>query len=110
VLDNLAGHLSSDLVRWLFDHGVMPLYTAIGGSWLNIAIVVDDVQPPWKARFLEVRGTVQAVSEGGDAINAQFAADMLRLTPTYITSFGVNDEGIMSGGQQQVNYHGRKVE
>ena len=25
VLDNLAGHLSSDLVRWCFDHGVMPL-------------------------------------------------------------------------------------
>jgi len=33
VLDNLAGHLSSDLVRWFFDHGVMPLYTPIGGSW-----------------------------------------------------------------------------
>ena len=27
VLDNLAGHLSYDLVRWLFDHGVMPLYS-----------------------------------------------------------------------------------
>src|SRR5438067_2079880 len=24
VLDNLAGHLSPDLVRWFFDHGVMP--------------------------------------------------------------------------------------
>jgi hypothetical protein len=34
----------------------------------------------------------------------------LRLTPTYITSFGVNDEGIIPGGQQKVNYHGRKVE
>lgn len=33
VLDNLAGHLSYDLVRWLFDHGVMSLYTPIGGSW-----------------------------------------------------------------------------
>src|SRR5882762_3891570 len=38
VLDNLAGHLSYDLVRWLFDHGVMPLYTPIGGSWLNTAV------------------------------------------------------------------------
>ena len=37
VLDNLAGHLSYDLVRWCFDHGVMPLYTPIGGSWLNMA-------------------------------------------------------------------------
>jgi len=24
VLDNLAGHLSHDLVRWFFEHGVMP--------------------------------------------------------------------------------------
>jgi hypothetical protein len=37
VLDNLAGHLSYDLVLWFFDHGVMPLYTPIGGSWLNMA-------------------------------------------------------------------------
>ena len=25
ILDNLAGHLSHELVRWFFDHGVMPL-------------------------------------------------------------------------------------
>jgi len=31
VLDNLAGHLSYDLVRWFFHHGVMPLYTPVGG-------------------------------------------------------------------------------
>ena len=78
----------------------------------RIAIVVDDVLPPWKARFLEVRGTVQAFSEGGKAINEQFASDMLRLAPTSITSFGVNDEGVMPGpgSQQKPTYHGRKVE
>ncbi len=43
VLDNLAGHLSYDLVRWLFDHGVMPLYTPIGGSWLNMAESVQRI-------------------------------------------------------------------
>ncbi|MGC4031410.1 MAG: transposase [Tepidisphaeraceae bacterium] len=37
VLDNLAGHRSADLVLWLFDHGIMPLYTPLGGSWLNMA-------------------------------------------------------------------------
>jgi len=37
VLDNLAGHLTPALVLWLFDHGVMPLYTPLGGSWLNMA-------------------------------------------------------------------------
>ena len=24
-------------MRWLFQHGVMPLYTPLGGSWLNMA-------------------------------------------------------------------------
>lgn len=37
VWDNLAGHLSHDLFPWLFRHGVMPLYTPLGGSWLNMA-------------------------------------------------------------------------
>ncbi len=46
VLDNLAGHLSYDLVRWFFDHGVMPLYTPIGGSWLNMAESVQRIIVP----------------------------------------------------------------
>ncbi|CDS49827.1 Mobile element protein [Polaromonas sp. CG9_12] len=37
VWDNLAGHLTPALVLWLFAHGVMPLYTPLGGSWLNMA-------------------------------------------------------------------------
>jgi len=37
VWDNLAGHLSSSMVIWLFDHGIMPLYTPLSGSWLNMA-------------------------------------------------------------------------
>src|SRR2546430_17465778 len=46
VLDNLAGHLSYDLVRWFFDHGVMPLYTPVGGSWLNMAESVQRIIVP----------------------------------------------------------------
>jgi DDE superfamily endonuclease len=46
VLDNLAGHLSYDLVRWFFEHGVMPLYTPIGGSWLNMAESVQRIIVP----------------------------------------------------------------
>jgi len=37
VWDNLAGHLRWSIVRWLFHHGVMPLYTPLSGSWLNMA-------------------------------------------------------------------------
>ncbi len=46
VLDNLAGHLSCDLVGWFFEHGVMPLYTPIGGSWLNMAESVQRIIVP----------------------------------------------------------------
>lgn len=37
VWDNLAGHVSWSIVRWLFQQGVMPLYTPLSGSWLNMA-------------------------------------------------------------------------
>jgi hypothetical protein len=36
VLDNLAGHKTPSLVNWLIEHGIMPLYTPLGGSWLNM--------------------------------------------------------------------------
>jgi hypothetical protein len=37
IWDNLAGHRSWAIVRWLFQHGVMPLHTPLSGSWLNMA-------------------------------------------------------------------------
>ena len=37
VLDNLSGHKTPALVLWLVEHGVMPLYTPLSGSWLNMA-------------------------------------------------------------------------
>lgn len=37
VWDNLAGHRTPDLVVWLFQQGIMPLYTPLAGSWLNMA-------------------------------------------------------------------------
>lgn len=49
VLDNLAGHKTPELVLWLFGRGVMPLYTPISGSWLNMA---ESIQGVLKARAL----------------------------------------------------------
>ncbi len=37
ILDTLAGHWSPEWVLWLFAHGIMPLDTPLGGSWLNMA-------------------------------------------------------------------------
>src|SRR5439155_24183880 len=36
VWDNLTGHKNRELVRWLTARGVLPLYTPVGGSWLNM--------------------------------------------------------------------------
>ncbi len=43
VLDNLAGHKTPEMVLWMFEHGVMPLYTPLGGSWLNMAESVQRI-------------------------------------------------------------------
>jgi hypothetical protein len=37
VLDNLSGHKTPKLVHWLMEQGIMPLYTPVAGSWLNMA-------------------------------------------------------------------------
>ena len=37
ILDNLAGHKTPSMVLWLVAHGIMPLYTPVSGSWLNMA-------------------------------------------------------------------------
>jgi DDE superfamily endonuclease len=50
VLDNLAGHKTPEFVCWLFAHGVMPLYTPVGGSWLNMA---ESIQRILKRRALD---------------------------------------------------------
>ena len=50
VMDNLAGHRTPEFVLWLFTHGVMPLYTPLGGSWLNMA---ESIQRVMKRRALD---------------------------------------------------------
>ncbi len=50
VMDNLVGHKTPQFVLWLCAHGIMPLYTPLGGSWLNMA---ESIQRILKRRALE---------------------------------------------------------
>ena len=50
VWDNLAGHKTPEMVLWLCRHGIMPLYTPLGGSWLNMAELIQRIL---KRRALE---------------------------------------------------------
>jgi hypothetical protein len=49
VWDNLTGHKSTEMVLWLCQHGIMPLYTPLGSSWLNMA---ESIQRILKRRAL----------------------------------------------------------
>ena len=37
IWDNLTGHRTPALLNWLVARGVWPLFTPLGGSWLNLA-------------------------------------------------------------------------
>jgi transposase len=43
IWDNLRGHLTPDLVVWCLWHGILPLYTPLSGSWLNMAESVQRI-------------------------------------------------------------------
>lgn len=66
VLDNLTGHKTPAFVCWLMEHGIMPLYTPLGGSWLNMT---ESVQ-----RILIRRGLAGTHLESVDAIIAALEA------------------------------------
>lgn len=50
VMDNLVGHTTPELLVWMFQHGILPLYTPLSGSWLNMA---ESFQRIVKRRALE---------------------------------------------------------
>jgi pyridoxamine 5'-phosphate oxidase family protein len=75
----------------------------------RVAFVVDDASLAGMPRFIEVRGTARAIAEGGTAINPNNPPEVLRITPTYIVSLGVNDD-IVHPREGRLRYHGRAVE
>ena len=50
VWDNLKGHQTPELMLWLCEHGILPLYTPLSGSWLNMA---ESIQRILKRRALD---------------------------------------------------------
>jgi pyridoxamine 5'-phosphate oxidase family protein len=70
----------------------------------KVALVIDDVLPPWRPRGIEIRGTAQALPAGGKALfGERYEADeaIIRITPVQIIGWGLEE------GQAQAN--NRKV-
>jgi len=79
VPDTLAGHRTPGPVLRLFAHGVMPVYTPLSGSWLNMA---ESIRRVLKGRALdgqqpahpdEIIGWFEAVAAHGNRDPTPFA-------------------------------------
>jgi pyridoxamine 5'-phosphate oxidase family protein len=73
----------------------------------QVAIVIDDSPPSGGPRFVEVRGTAEALSTGGQEISPNFPPEIIRITPTYIVSLGVDDAEVQPAAGQ-IPFHGRR--
>ncbi|SRR5579883_1418032 len=58
----------------------------------RVAFVVDDVLPPWRPRGVEVRGSAQALASGGHEMGRGFDAELIRIQPTHIVSWGIDTD------------------
>ncbi len=97
-----APHVVPNSVRYNTDLGTLDL----GGQrlsqtfkWRNIArdprvaIVIDEVLPPWKLHGIEVRGRAEQISQGGEVFGEHFGPEMIRIYPEKIISWGLEDRG-----------------
>src|SRR5919204_5824860 len=61
----------------------------------KVTLLIDDVIPePRQARALEIRGTAELHTSGGDEINPRFpnfAPEYFRIRPTRIVAWGIDE-------------------
>jgi pyridoxamine 5'-phosphate oxidase family protein len=61
----------------------------------RVAIVIDDLAStdPWRPRMIEVRGQVEVLPTGGEAVGRGFDPEMFRIRPQRIISIGIDGDG-----------------
>ena len=57
----------------------------------RVAVVIDDVLPPWRTRAIEVRGRAEHVAQGGKVFGEHFGEEMIRVYPEKIISWGLEN-------------------
>jgi pyridoxamine 5'-phosphate oxidase family protein len=67
----------------------------------KVAFVVDDLASvqPWRPRGIEVRGEAEVLETGGQSVRPFFDAEMFRIHPRRINSWGIDGEGQMPGAR-----------
>ncbi len=61
----------------------------------KVSIVIDDLASvsPWRPRGIEVRGEAVALKSGGQSIGPGFDPEVIRIAPSHIVSWGLDDAG-----------------
>lgn len=57
----------------------------------NVALVVDDVLPPWRPRCVMIRGHAQALRDAV-GVDGEPVGPIIRITPTQVLSWGLQSE------------------
>lgn len=61
----------------------------------HVALVIDDVLPPWQPRGVEIRGIADTIETGGNALfGEKYPVDeaIIRITPGRIIAWGLDPE------------------
>ena len=60
----------------------------------HVAFVVDDLASvnPWRVRGIEIRGEAEVLETGGQSIIPGFDAEMFRIRPTRVISWGLETD------------------
>lgn len=58
----------------------------------RVALVVDDVLPPWQARGIELRGRAEVFSTGGQEIAPEMSPELIRVIPARIVAWGIDTD------------------
>ena len=58
----------------------------------RVAFVVDDVQPQWKPRGVEIRGRVETVTTDEQGNPRPAGAELIRIYPTRIVGWGLDTD------------------
>ena len=58
----------------------------------KVALVIDDVLPPWRPRCVMVRGEAEALEEATSA-DGERLGPIIRIHPTQVISWGLDEAG-----------------
>lgn len=71
----------------------------------RVSFVVDDLASidPWTPRGIEIRGTAQALTEGGKDFGPHFGAELIRITPHRIIAWGIDTDAFSGPNARNVH-------